>query len=246
MREVQAAVAAGRADAAVHSAKDLQPVPTPGLRLAAVPAPEDARDALVGRRLADLATGAVVATGSQRRRAQLAWLRPDLAFEDLRGNIATRLSEVPQGGAVVVALAALVRLGLLDDVVTEVLATDVRCSPRWRRAPWPWNAARTTMPAPSCWRRWGTPFRAGWSTPSEPSWQRSEEAATSRSRLTRLSCPSSELRLEGLLASPDGTALVRRSATGPATGPVPLGQEVARLVLAAGGQTLLSDRWGRV
>ena len=75
----------------------------------------------MGRPLADLPPGAVVATGSVRRRAQLAWIRPDLTFVGLRGNIATRLERVPEGGAVVVAAAALERLNLTEKAA-EVLA----------------------------------------------------------------------------------------------------------------------------
>jgi hydroxymethylbilane synthase len=114
VKEVQAAVLDGRADVAVHSAKDLPSVTVPGLHLAAVPPRGDPRDALVGAAWADLGPGAVVATGSVRRRAQLAWLRPDLTFVGLRGNIATRLDRCPPGGALVVAVAALDRLGLAD------------------------------------------------------------------------------------------------------------------------------------
>ena len=124
VKEVQAAVLDGRADAAVHSAKDLPSAPAPGLLLAAIPVRADPRDALVGSTLADLAPGALVATGSVRRRAQLAWVRPDLTFTGLRGNIATRLDRVPPGGAVVVAAAALLRLGLLERAA-EVLDTSV-------------------------------------------------------------------------------------------------------------------------
>src|SRR5437868_10585118 len=80
VKEVQAAVLDGRADVAVHSAKDLPSQTFEGLALAAVPERGDVRDALVGSRLADLAPGAVVATGSARRRAQLADLQPDLTF----------------------------------------------------------------------------------------------------------------------------------------------------------------------
>jgi porphobilinogen deaminase len=79
VREVQAAVLEGRADIAVHSAKDLPAIPSDGLSLAAFPVRADPRDALVGSRLDDLAPGAPIATGSVRRRAQLAWLRPDTA-----------------------------------------------------------------------------------------------------------------------------------------------------------------------
>jgi len=122
-KEVQAAVLDGRADFAVHSAKDLPSVTVDGLVLAAVPERGDPRDALVGARLESLETGATVATGSQRRRAQLGALRPDLVFTELRGNMATRLSKVPEGGAIVVAAVALARLHLADHIA-EVLSVD--------------------------------------------------------------------------------------------------------------------------
>ncbi|HWG72558.1 MAG TPA: hydroxymethylbilane synthase [Acidimicrobiales bacterium] len=114
-KEVQAAVLAGEADIAVHSAKDLPSTTASGLILAAIPRRGDPRDCLVGRALDDLAPGALVATGSVRRRAQLAWMRPDLTFTSLRGNIAARLAKVPTGGAIVVAAAALERLGKSGD-----------------------------------------------------------------------------------------------------------------------------------
>jgi hydroxymethylbilane synthase len=123
-KEVQQAVLDGRADLAVHSAKDLPAVTVDGLVLAAVPERGDARDALVGAALADLPEGATVATGSQRRRAQLRALRPDLRFEELRGNMATRLGKVPDGGAIVVASVALERLGL-GDRIAERFPVDV-------------------------------------------------------------------------------------------------------------------------
>jgi hydroxymethylbilane synthase len=123
--EVEVAVLEGRADVAVHSAKDLPAGwPVPGLVLAAVPERADPRDVLVGSRLDDLAPGALVATGAARRRAQLAWLRPDLGFVELRGNIGTRLARVPPGGAAVVAMAALERLGLRERAA-EVLPVSV-------------------------------------------------------------------------------------------------------------------------
>lgn len=122
--EVQRLVLDGTADAAVHSAKDLPAVTGEGLVLACVPERGDPRDALVGSTLDGLAPGAVVATGSQRRRVQLAALRPDLTFVELRGNMATRLGKVPEGGAIVVAAVALERLGLADRI-DEVLAADL-------------------------------------------------------------------------------------------------------------------------
>ena len=113
VKEVQAAVLAGEADIAVHSAKDM-PAETPeGLMIGAVLKRGDPRDALVGCRLADLPNGATVATGAPRRRAQLAALRPDLHFAELRGNIATRLAKAENYDAIVVAVAALRRLGFV-------------------------------------------------------------------------------------------------------------------------------------
>jgi hydroxymethylbilane synthase len=124
VKEVQQAVLDGRADVAVHSAKDLPSRPTDGLVIAAVPERGSPWDALVGESLITLAPGATVATGSVRRQAQLAALRPDLEFVDLRGNVPTRLTKVPLHGAVVVAMAALERLGL-GTQVAEVLGVDV-------------------------------------------------------------------------------------------------------------------------
>jgi hydroxymethylbilane synthase len=120
--EVETAVADGRANAAVHSAKDMPSVMGPSLVFGAVPPRADPRDALIGCRLAELPAGALIATGSARRRAQLAYLRPDLVFRDLRGNMARRVAAAGVGGvtAVVVAVAAMERLGWLDQV-TDVL-----------------------------------------------------------------------------------------------------------------------------
>ena len=123
VKEVQNAVLDGRADVAVHSAKDLPALTPDGLTLVGIPERADPRDALVGCRLNDLPRGATVATGSIRRRAQLGHRRPDLTFVDLRGNIGTRLARVdgPDGfAAIVMASAALDRLGLAPDVVERL------------------------------------------------------------------------------------------------------------------------------
>jgi len=110
--EVQEAVRSGRADLAVHSAKDLPARPVEGLVIAAFPERADPRDALVGAALRALPSGGIVATGSVRRRCQLANLRPDLTFAELRGNVPTRVDKARDFDAVVVAVAALDRLGL--------------------------------------------------------------------------------------------------------------------------------------
>ena len=116
VKDVQSAVLRGDADIAAHSAKDLPSVTADGLQLAAFCKRRDARDVLVGATLAGLPSGAEVATGSVRRRAQLSVVRPDLEFLELRGNIHTRLGKIPDGGAIVMAAAALDILGLLDQI----------------------------------------------------------------------------------------------------------------------------------
>jgi hydroxymethylbilane synthase len=127
VKEVQAAVLHGRADFAVHSAKDLPSsaeLQPDGLVLACVPERADPRDVLVGSTLAALPVGGLVATGSVRRRAQLANLRPDLTFTGLRGNIDTRLTKAADVDAIVMAAAALHRLER-HDAIAETLETDV-------------------------------------------------------------------------------------------------------------------------
>lgn len=113
-KEAEEAVLSGRAEAAVHSAKDLPTELLPGMAIAAVPERVDPRDALVGCSLEALPTGAVVATDSPRRRAQLLALRPDLRFTLLRGNVETRLAKLEsrEVDALVLAMAGLLRLDL--------------------------------------------------------------------------------------------------------------------------------------
>jgi hydroxymethylbilane synthase len=118
---VQEAVLDGRADLAVHSAKDLPALQAPGLVLAAVPRRADPRDVLVAGHpvagLDDLPAGASVGTGSPRRVALLRWLRPDLEVLPIRGNVDTRLCKVHSGelDAIVLAAAGLERLGLAGE-----------------------------------------------------------------------------------------------------------------------------------
>lgn len=117
VKELETALAEGRADLAVHSLKDV-PMDLPeGFALAAVLEREDPRDALVAPRhegLDALPPGAVVGTSSLRRVVQLTALRPDLRIEPLRGNLDTRLRKLDEGryDAIVLAAAGLKRLGL--------------------------------------------------------------------------------------------------------------------------------------
>ncbi len=122
--EIQHLVMTGRADIAVHSAKDLQALTPDGLEIAAFPARGTVHDCLVGARLHELPAGATVATGSARRRALLLDLRPDLDIVGLRGNIATRLARLDDAehpiAALVMAAVALERLGTQPAVVDHL------------------------------------------------------------------------------------------------------------------------------
>src|SRR5690606_6605914 len=119
---------AGSIDFAVHSLKDLPTAPADGLVLAAITERDDPRDALCARdglAFDALPAGARIGTGSPRRVAQLAALRPDLVYVPIRGNAETRLGKVASGelDAVVLAYAGLVRVGRVGDV-TDVFGPD--------------------------------------------------------------------------------------------------------------------------
>ncbi|HZD65802.1 MAG TPA: hydroxymethylbilane synthase [Acidimicrobiales bacterium] len=241
VKEVQVAVAEGRADLAVHSAKDLPAATPPELVLAAIPERGDPRDALVGRSLEDLGPGAEVATGSPRRRAQLARLRPDLRFTELRGNIATRLSRVPPAGAVAVAAAALARLDL-GDRVAEVLdpsvlvpqvgqgalAVECRVDDREVREVLAGVDHRPSRVSVEAERAFLAAIGGGCDLP-----------------LGAYARPPSggRVHLEAILASPDGRRLLRRQGAG--SEPGALGRELAvALVDLDGGRDLLATGRG--
>lgn len=125
VRSVQAAVLEGRADAAVHSLKDLPTASLPGLVPIAFPERAEPWDVLVGSTLDALPDGATVGTGSPRRVAQLRVRRPDLRTAEIRGNVDTRLRMVRAGevAAAVLAAAGLQRLGRAENI-DEVFGID--------------------------------------------------------------------------------------------------------------------------
>ncbi len=120
-KEIEAALAAGRIDAAVHSVKDLETVLPERFAMAAMLEREDPRDGLAGgaRTLAELPPGARVGTASLRRQAQMLARRPDLAPALIRGNVGTRLERVRAGefDATFLAMAGLARLGMAERAV---------------------------------------------------------------------------------------------------------------------------------
>lgn len=120
-KEIQRALLENRVDLAVHSLKDLPTDEIRGLTLSAVPPRAPVGDVLVSRRYASfeaLPHGAVIGTGSLRRRAQLLYWRPDLVMKDVRGNVDTRLRKLDeqQYDALVLAEAGLRRLELADRI----------------------------------------------------------------------------------------------------------------------------------
>jgi hydroxymethylbilane synthase len=228
-KEVQAAVLDGRADLAVHSAKDLPSAAVPGLVIASVPERGDPRDALVGSTLAELPDGAEVATGSLRRQAQLAAARPDLRFVGLRGNMATRLAKVRDHDAIVVASAALDRLDLAEQIA-ERLPTELVLP----------QVAQAAL-AVEC-REGDDALRALLARIEHEPSRRCVDAE--RAFLAELggdcSLPAAayativdgSLSIEGRLAAVDGTTVLRHVGTD--------GAAVARHLLDHGGETLLA------
>ncbi len=127
-KELEEALLDGRIHLAVHSLKDMPTELPDGLRLAAIPAREDVRDALIGKSLDELPLGARVGTSALRRQAQLRALRPDLVVESIRGNVDTRLRKLEEGQfeAIMLAAAGLRRLGW-GDRISQYLSLEEMC-----------------------------------------------------------------------------------------------------------------------
>ncbi len=237
-KEVQAAVLDGRADIAVHSAKDLPSTSPEGLVIAAIPRREDPRDALVGCRLEALPVGGRVGTGSVRRRAQLAWLRSDLTFGPLRGNMETRLEKAAGFDAIVVAAAGLRRLGR-GWAITEVLDTNLVVP----------QVGQGAL-AVEC-RADDTKMRSLLAAIDDPLTRAAVEAERAYLRELGGGCDmpvgaharagrDTSIRLTAVLATGDGRVLLRRSDED--SDPEALGRRVARHLLdQAGGAELVTE-----
>lgn len=127
-KEIQRSLLENTVDLAVHSLKDLPTVPVPGLVVGAVPPRESPSDALLSNQYAsidDLPSGSVVGTGSNRRKAQLLYMRSDLVIREIRGNVDTRIGKLDDGqfDAIVLAESGLRRLGL-EDRITQIIPRD--------------------------------------------------------------------------------------------------------------------------
>lgn len=128
VKELEEALLDGRADLAVHSAKDLPAILPSGLAIIAVPRREDPRDVVVGPAggLDALPDGAVVGTGSPRREMQLRLRYPNLTFREIRGNVGTRIAKLDDGefDAIILAAAGLNRLNLSPPNTTRLAVSD--------------------------------------------------------------------------------------------------------------------------
>ncbi len=240
------ALLAGEIDLAVHSLKDLPTAPAPGLVIAATPERADPRDALCARdglTLGELGAGAVVGTGSPRRRSQLGALGLGLEFRDIRGNLGTRLDMVGPGedqlDAVVLAASGLTRAGL-QERVTEYLdpiqllpapgqgALAVECCEGNERVlaalrPLDHEDTRSAVTAE---RGVLAELEAGCHAPVGALAEVVEDV------------DGPQLSLRAVVAAEDGSGALRRSATGPIDAAEELGHRLARLLLDDGAAEL--------
>ena len=241
IKELEVALEDGRADIAVHSMKDVPGDLPDGLTIAVVLPRADPHDALISARatrLHDLPQGARVGTSSLRRQAQLLAARPDLKIEALRGNVDTRLRRLDSGDldAIILACAGLIRLGWESRITARLAAAE--CLPavsqgiigiesrthdantRLLLAVMNDAHTRTAMDAERAFAG-----RLGGSCQSPIA----AHAVVQADRLT----------LQGLVAEPDGSRLLRDTITGAAADAALLGRQLADRVMAAGAGTLL-------
>jgi hydroxymethylbilane synthase len=237
----------GDVDLVVHSLKDLPVGDADGITLAAVPEREDARDVLVcpsGWTLGELAPGSRVGTGSPRRAAQLHALGLGLDVVPVRGNVDTRikLAESGEVEAVVLARAGLARIDRLD-AVTEVLdpvqmlpapgqgALAVECRSREPEVTellagsLEHPASRAAVVAE---RAVLSGLSAGCSSPIGALADIAEDDTG-----------TAEIYLRAVVAAPDGSAVLRRSATGPMADAEQIGRRLAGDLLADGARTVM-------
>jgi hydroxymethylbilane synthase len=241
-KEIEEALLDGRIDLAVHSMKDLPTELPAGLTIAAIPQRADPLDAIIGGKLRDLRFNAVVGTSSLRRIAQLRRIRPDLDIRSIRGNVDTRIHKVEKGeyDAIVLAAAGLRRLGW-GDIISETFRADILCPAVGQGA----LAIETLETGP------GHEACAALDDP----WTRLPVSAE-RAMLAELgggcqvpigayaTLENTDLFLTGAVFSPDGSNMIRYTATGECTKPGELGRNVAQVLLKRGAGEILSEVYG--
>ncbi|HWL64420.1 MAG TPA: hydroxymethylbilane synthase [Actinomycetota bacterium] len=245
--EVEREVAEGRADVAVHSAKDLTAELAPGCTIVGVPERVAPHDVVVGGgsgsgmdRLGSLSSGATVGTSSMRRRALLLELRSDLKVVEFRGNIDTRLEKVARGDvdAAILAAAGIDRLGR-DDVDVGPLDPE-----RWVPAPAQGALAVEALEERDDLRRlFGALDDAGARAQVEA--ERAFAARLEGGCSIPLGCLAfpgpAGLIVTGYLGHPDGFQSIRDRISGGMSEAASLGRELAEAILSSGGDELLEE-----
>jgi hydroxymethylbilane synthase len=242
VKELEVALAEGRADIAVHSAKDVPMDLAEGFRLAAILPREDPRDAFVSNhhaRIDDLPAGAVIGTSSLRREAQLRARFPGLDIRPLRGNLDTRLAKLDRGDydAIVLAVAGLTRLGLAGRIRGMLDPTESLPAAGQGALAIECRADRQDVAA----------LLAPLNDPSTSACVRAERTV-SRSLAGSCQLPlaafavveGDALWLRGLVASPDGKQIARGEVRAPVAEPERAGSELAALLRSRGADEILS------
>jgi hydroxymethylbilane synthase len=239
-RQLDEALLSGEIDLAVHSLKDVPTEPPEWVDLAAITRRRDPSDVLVSDRrhtLEDLPQGAVVATSSQRRRAQLLYRRPDLEVVGIRGNVDTRVRKMREGAAdaVVLASAGLERLGL--DAPHTVIPPDAMLPAVGQGALT--VAARQNSPLRETVREVLNHSPTERAVRAERSMLRTLEGGC-RVPVGALALARDEdVRLCGIVASPDGALVYRGDAMG--CEPDEVGKRLARDLLEQGAEVVLGE-----
>jgi hydroxymethylbilane synthase len=235
VKELEVAMAEGRADLAVHSLKDV-PMDLPeGFALAAVLEREDPRDAFVSNdyaSLADLPAGAVVGTSSLRRQALIAARYPHLVIKPLRGNLDTRLGKLDRGdyAAIILAAAGLKRLGL-PERIRSLLEPETSLPAAGQ------GAMAIEIPVG---RSDGVDLHAVLAPLNHTATAQAVAAERTVSKVFGGSCQiplaafatvdGGAMRLRAMVATPDGTRMASAELSGPADAPVALGRAVSALL----------------
>jgi hydroxymethylbilane synthase len=243
VKEIEESLLDGRADVAVHSAKDMPAKLAPGCVLAAYPERVDPRDALAcrvrGTKLSDLARGARVGTGSTRRIALLRAYRPDLEIVPLRGNVPTRLGKLESDlDAVILACAGLDRLGF-GERIDERIPTDTMLPAIGQgllaletRLDDVWHERIATLEAPEI----GEIARAERAFQTTLGGDCSVPLAGFAEALT-----DGRLRFRGLISSLDGRQVIEKEQVGARSEAEEIGSRVGEFVLEQGGREILDQ-----
>jgi hydroxymethylbilane synthase len=245
VKEIEDALIAGDAEIAVHSMKDLPALLAEGLSIGAVPVREDPRDALCSPRwktLDKLPRGGRVGTSSLRRSAQLKALRPDLQMEVVRGNVQTRLDKASQGlDAVVLAYAGLRRLGL-DGQATQVLSPE-EMLPAVAQGALALEARTSdavTMKRLAALEDADTRHRVE----AERGFLARIEGGCQVPIAGHATVAGGQLHLRALVASLDGTRIIRGERRGPVAQARALGVALAEELLGRGADAILKEAEG--